>query len=122
LALGPGLRAARINLPIALFYANKNQDAEAAAAAARDAYPDAPQPLYLLGLIARSANRLDAAADAFLRVLQLDPDDVGAKTNLAMVYVQQSKYREAIALCESALTLEPYNATAAYNLGLAQTR
>ena len=122
LALGPGLRAARINLPIALFYANKNQDAEAAAAAARDAYPDAPQPLYLLGLIARSANRLDAAADAFLRVLQLDPDDAGAKTNLAMVYVQQSKYREAIALCESALTLEPYNATAAYNLGLAQTR
>ena len=122
LAFDSSSRLATLNLPIALFYANRHQDADVAAAAARDAYSDAPQAPYVLGLVARAGNRLDVAADAFLRVLQIDPNDVGAKVTLAMVYVQQQKYGEAATLCESALAIEPYNATAAYNLGLALTR
>ena len=123
LALDSSLRLAKINLPIALFYANKNKDAESAAGRrARTRTPMRRKRSISSGLIARSGNRLDAAADAFLRVLQLDADDVGAKVNLALVYVQQRKYREAATLCESALALEPYNATAEYNLGLALTR
>ena len=122
LTLDPSLRLAKLNLPIALFYARRNPDAAAAARAARDAYADAPQPFYLLGLIARSENRPDEAVAAFDRVLQLDADDVGAKVNLALLYVEQRRYREAVALCESALAIEPYNATAEYNLGLSLTR
>src|SRR5262249_11969782 len=56
------------------------------------------------------------------QVLQLDPDDVGAKVYLALVYARQERHRESIQLLESALALEPYNATAAYNLGIALTR
>ena len=58
----------------------------------------------------------------FRRVLALDSDDVGAKVNLALAYVQQRQYAQAAELCASALALEPYNATAAYNLAVALTR
>ena len=122
LQLDPTLRLAHINLPIALFYAGRTQDAARDAAAARARFSDAPQPPYLIGLIDRAENRLDAAAEAFRRVLAIDPDDIGAKVNLALVYMQQQRYREVVTLCDDALADEPYNATAAYNLGLALSR
>jgi Tfp pilus assembly protein PilF len=122
IAQDPMLRLPRINLPIALFYAGKTDEAGREAETARKAYPDAPQPTYVLGLIARSANQPDAAIAAFTRVLQLDPADVGSLVNLALVYVQQRRYADAADVCRRALAIEPYNATAAYNLGLALTR
>lgn len=122
LALDPQLQLGRINLPIALFYASGTDEALREAAAARQMYPDAPHPPYLIGLLARLRNDVAQAAEAFERVLQLDPDDVGAKVQLAQVYIQERRYAEAAKLCESALAVEPYNATAAYNLGLALIR
>ena len=122
LALDPQLRLGRLNLPIALFYAGGIDEALREATAARQTYPDAPHPPYLIGLLARLRNDVAQATDAFERVLQLDPDDVGAKVQLAQVYIQERRYAEAAKLCESALAVEPYNATAAYNLGLALTR
>lgn len=114
--------AAAINLPIAFFYAGRYSDAVTRAEDARMAYPDAPQPPFVQGLSLRAQDKLDAATEAFQRVLELDPDDVGARVNLAVVLVQQRRYDEAIALCDAALLLEPYNATAAYNRALALTR
>ena len=122
LALEPELRLAHINLPIALFYAGQVDEAAVTAAAARERYPDAPHPAYLVGLIARSRNDVDQAMSAIERVLALDPDDVGAKIQLAQLYMQEQRYAEAVELCGSALQVEPYNATAAYNLGMALTR
>ncbi|MBI2188504.1 MAG: VCBS repeat-containing protein [Acidobacteria bacterium] len=122
LTLDPELRLAHINLPIALFYAGAIDDAAREAAAARQRYPDAPQPPYLIGLIARSRNDVQQATEAFERVLQLDAEDVGSKVQLAQVYLQEQRYAEAATRAEEALTVEPYNATAAYNLGLALTR
>ncbi len=122
LTTDPALRLARINLAIGLFYAGQPQDAAREAEEARRDYPEAPQPLYLLGLIARSENRPDTARDAFVRVLTLDPADAGAKLNLAMVHLEQGRFAEAAALCRSVLADEPYNATAAYNLALALNR
>ena len=122
LATGPSLRLARINLAIALFYTGQRQDAVKEAEEARQDYPEAPQPPYLLGLIARTENQSQAAADAFTRVLALDPADVGAKLNLAMVHLEQGQYADVTALCHSVLADEPYNATAAYNLALALNR
>ncbi len=122
LDLDPSLGLARINLPIALFYAGRNEEAAERALAARDSHPDAPQPAYLLGLIARAGNEPDEAVAAFRRVLEIDAEDVGAMVNLALVYVQQRQYVEAVALCEAALAIEPFNATAAYNLAVALTR
>jgi tetratricopeptide (TPR) repeat protein len=122
LALDPKLALARTNLAIALYnvpdLAAAQKEAEAAAAAS----PNAPQPAYVLGLIARQQNQLDAAAAAFQRVLKLDPRDVGANVNLGQLYAQQRKYPEAVAALRLALEEEPYNGTALYNLGTALLR
>ncbi len=122
LSLDPKLALARTNLAIALFnvpdLAAAQKEAEGAAAAS----PDAPQPAYILGLIARQQNRVEDAAAAFQRVLKVDPRDVGASVNLGQLYSQQRKYAEAVALFRTALAEEPYNGTALYNLGTALLR
>jgi tetratricopeptide (TPR) repeat protein len=122
LSLDPKLALARTNLAIALFnipdLAASQKEAEAAAAAS----PAAPQPAYILGLIARQQNRVEDAAAAFLRVLKVDPRDVGASVNLGQLYAQQRKYADAAALFRTALAEEPYNGTALYNLGTSLLR
>ncbi len=122
LALDPKLALARTNLAIALFnvpdLALAQKEAEAAAAL----LPGAPQPAYILGLIARQQNRVEDAVAAFQRVLKVDPRDVGANVNLGQLYAQQRKYVEAGAALRVALEEEPYNGTALYNLGTALLR
>ncbi|HSE31254.1 MAG TPA: FG-GAP-like repeat-containing protein, partial [Pyrinomonadaceae bacterium] len=84
--------------------------------------PDAPQPSYILGLIAKTQSRTEEAVIQFQRVLKIDPNDVGSNINLGQIYSQQRKYPEAIAAFRIALAAEPYNATALYNLGQALVR
>ena len=122
LSLDPRLALARTNLAIALYnvpdLAAAQKEAETAAASS----PDAPQPHYVLGLIARQQNRIEDAAASFQRVLKLDPRDVGANVQLGQLYVQQRKFPEAIAALRTALEEEPYNGTALYNLGTSLLR
>ncbi|MCA1815906.1 MAG: FG-GAP-like repeat-containing protein, partial [Acidobacteria bacterium] len=122
LQLDPKLSLARINLAIALYNlpdaAGAQREAQTAAAAA----PDAPQPPYILGLLAKSQSRTDDAVAAFQRVLKIDPGDVGANVNLGQLYSQGRRYDEAIAAFRAALASEPYNGTALYNLGTALLR
>lgn len=121
LALDPQLKIAQINLAIALF---NLQDIDAALPGAQTAAknsPDSPQPFYILGLIAKNQNRTDDAV-AFKRVLEIDPNDVGANVNLGQIYAQQRKYTEAVTVFRTAITAEPYNATALYNLATALLR
>ncbi|HYG79653.1 MAG TPA: tetratricopeptide repeat protein, partial [Pyrinomonadaceae bacterium] len=122
LQLDPKLNLARINLSIALFNAPDLAGAQREAEKAAAADPNAPQPHYILGLVAKSQNRPDDAAAAFQRVLKIDPRDTGANVNLGQLYVQQKKYPEAIAAFRTAMSVEPYNMTAIYNLGLTLTR
>jgi tetratricopeptide (TPR) repeat protein len=122
LRLHPSLITARVNLAIALFYASDLDGAQREAAAAAQQLSSAPQPQYMLGLIARSQNRIDAAIAAFQSVQQIDAHDVGTLINLGQLYLQQRQYPDAIAAFRAALAEEPYNVTAAYNLGLALTR
>ena len=122
LAIEPGLRLARINLTIALYYL---PDAEGAKQQAERVLKDdgnAPQPHYILGLIERGQNRFDAAIAEFQNVLKVDPDDVGANINLGQIFVQQKRYAEAISAFRKATESEPYNETALYNLGLLLSR
>ena len=88
----------------------------------RSALPDRPQAEYVLGLIARSADRTDDAIEAFTRVRKLDPTDVGAAINLGQLLVQTRRFDEAIKLLRPAVEAEPYNATAAYGLATALVR
>lgn len=122
LQLEPGLTLARINLGIALFNLPDLPGAQKELQAASVADPAAPQPQYVLGLLAKTHNRPEEAIAAFQKVLRVDPNDVGANVNLGQLYAQQRKYVEAIAALRIAVAAEPYNATALYNLGTALLR
>lgn len=122
LKLDPDLAIGRLNLALALFYAGDPEAAlrEARSAAAR--LQQTPQVHYLLGLLARSRNQPDEAIAAFRRVLQHDPADEGTKVQLGQVYLEQKRFADAIVLFREALSAEPHNVTAAYNLAMALIR
>ena len=122
LTIDSKLIIARINLAIALFNAQEIDAALKEAQAAAEIAPARPQSHYILGLIAKNQNRAEDAAASFKRVLEIDPNDVGANVNLGQIYVQQRKYSEAIAAFRLALAAEPYNATAMYTLATALLR
>src|SRR5215208_1544981 len=122
LQLEPTLALARINLVIALFNIPDLPAAQKELQAASVLAPSAPQPHYLLGLLAKTQNRPEEAIASFQKVLRIDANDVGANVNLGQLYAQQRKYTEAIAVLRTGLAAEPYNATALYNLGTALMR
>lgn len=122
LQLDPQLQLARINLSIALFNVPDLPGAQREAEKAIAANPNAPQPHYILGLIAKSQNRADESIAAFQRVLKIDPRDVGANVNIGQLYAGAKNYDAAIKAFRTAIEVDPYNMTALYNLGLALTR
>jgi tetratricopeptide (TPR) repeat protein len=122
LEIKPDLLLARINLAIALYYLPDADTAKREAQKSLTQDAKAPQPHYLLGLLARTQNRFDEAIAEFQNVLKVDPDDVGTNVNLGQIFVQQKTYPEAIAAFRRAIAAEPYNETALYNLGLLLTR
>src|SRR5882724_464925 len=122
LKIDPKLNLAHINLSIALFNVPDLPAAQREAQSAAALAPEAPQPYYILGLIAKLQSKPDEALAAFQRVLKIDPNDVGTNINVGQLYSQQRKYPEAIAAFRLALAAEPYNATALYNLGQALMR
>ncbi len=122
LNLDPQLAQARVNLAIALYNSIEHEAALREATIANEMLPDAPQPFYILGLIARAQNRIDDALKAFKRVLEIDSRDVGANVNVGQIYSQGRQYPEALAAFRLALAAEPYNTTAAYNLATTSLR
>jgi Flp pilus assembly protein TadD len=122
LTFDPNLKIAQINLAIALFNVPDYENALKEAEKARKIAPEAPQPVYILGLIARIQNRNEEAVEAFQRILEIDPRDVGANVNLGQIYMQQRNYEEAVKVLRSAIEAEPYNSTALYNLATALLR
>ena len=94
LQLDPSLVVARINLGIALFNIPDLPAAQKELQAASAAAPSAPQPHYLLGLAAKTQNRPEQAIASLQKVLQIDPNDVGANVNVGQLYSQQKKYPE----------------------------
>src|SRR5688500_876308 len=122
LQLEPKLTLARINLGIALFNLPDLTGAQRELQSVVSIVPDAPQPRYVLALIARTQNRPEDAIAGFRYVLKIDTADVGANVNLGQLYAQQRKYTDAIAVLRTALIAEPYNNTALYNLGTALLR
>ncbi len=117
LQLDPSLSLPRINLAVALFNVPDVDAARVEAEAAAASSPDAPQPQYILGLIAKQQGRAEDALASFGRVLRVDPRDVGTNVQVGQLLSQQRKYEEAAAAFRIALEEEPYNGTALYNLG-----
>jgi len=121
LQIDPKLSLAHINLSIALYNVPDLPGAEREAKTALTFAPNAPQPYYILGLIAKTTKPPEAMA-AFQHVLKIDANDVGANINLGQIYSQQKKYPEAIAAFRVAIGVEPYNGSALYGLGQALLR
>jgi len=122
LAIDPTLAVGRLNLGLALLY---QQDLDGAAREVTEAatrMPNAPEPAYVLGLIARAQNRNDAARGFFEQVRRVDARDVGTSINIAQIALEDRRYDDAIAALRPIVASEPYHITAAYVLGLALTR
>ncbi len=122
LAVDSSLAHAHLGLAIALLYAGQPEAALPEARAAAAALPAAPQPVFVLGLIARAVNDADLADRSFRRVLEMDPYDAASHVNLGQLLIQKRQFSEASAAFRAALAAEPYNATAAYGLATALTR
>ncbi len=122
LALQPSLAIARFNLALGLLYDGKLDEAETEARAAAAAMRGSPAPDFVLGLIAKAQGRGAAAAQAFARAAQADAQDAAAHILLGQMRLQQGDAAGAIASLQTALDLEPYSATAAYNLSIALSR
>ena len=115
------LSLAHINLSIALYNLPDLPGAEREAKVALTFAPNAPQPYYVLGMIAKINKPLEAVT-AFQHVLEIDANDVGANINLGQIYAQQKKFSEAITAFRAAIAVEPYNGSALYGLGQALLR
>src|SRR5689334_19107570 len=103
LQLDPKLAIARINLGIALFNVPDLAGAQREAQRSIAENPNAPQPHYILGLIAKSQNRPEDAIASFQRVLKIDPRDVGANVQLGQLYGGAKSYAEAVKVLRTAL-------------------
>lgn len=77
--------------------------------------PENPWGHYMLGLSARRSGQAGVAREAFRRALELDPDHVKSRLNLARVHLDDQEPEEALALVEGALEIEP-GASDAYRL------
>jgi Tfp pilus assembly protein PilF len=122
LEIDPKLQMARVNLAIAFLYAPDLAGAAREAQTVLQQQADEPHAHYVLGLIARSENRVDDGIAELKRVLDKDARDVGALVNLGQLLMQRREYAEAVALFRRAAEQEPFHVTATYNLAVALTR
>lgn len=122
LSLDPNQKLAQINLGIALYNIPDYEAARPELKRAAEISPESLQVYYIPGLIARTENRTDDAINYFKKILETDPNDVGANVNLGQIYIQQRKYQEAASVLTVAMNAEPYNGTAIYNLATALLR
>jgi tetratricopeptide (TPR) repeat protein len=122
LKIEPQLFIARVNLSIALYYIPDLDQALKESQKAIAQRPHAPQPHYIMALIVRAQGRIEDAIFEFEKVRQIDPSDAATNVNLGQLYAQQKKYKEATTAFRHAITAEPYNETALYNLGILLTR
>jgi Tfp pilus assembly protein PilF len=118
----PSLLLARVNRVIALLYVPDHEAARREAEAALETHPDSLHLNYILGLIARGDGRAEEALPYLGKVLERDPRDLGANITLGQAYLQLRRFDEAVEVFRVAAAAEPYNVSAAYNLGVALNR
>ncbi len=85
-------------------------------------HPDNPFLQFGLGWMARQGGDLPTAESAYRRTLALWPQDARTLNNLANVLVEQGHIGPSIDLYRAAMTADPENAAAPFNLSLVYTR
>lgn len=82
------------------------------------ANPEDPGVLNNLGVALRNADRFDEAAGRFMRALELRPNDVQTRLNLAITYRAMRDYPMAALEYEQVVAADPSRAPAWYDLGV----
>jgi tetratricopeptide (TPR) repeat protein len=98
----PGDAAAWTRLAWAYLQRGATIDAGAALAKSKALAPDAPDAILLEGELALRANRRDTAKAHFERFLAAGGDDVGARTALARIALEERRSEDAVAHFEAA--------------------
>ena len=80
-------------------------------------YPKSFLVWNLLGAANKGLGRVQAAAEAFSKVTELNPTYADGFSNLGVTLKEQGKLEEAIASCKKALSLNPDYAEAYNNMG-----
>ena len=76
-----------------------------------------PAYYFLLGRYLEGEGKIDEAAEALKKAIQLDPSSAEPRAELAGIYARADKAREAVAAAEDALKVDPSNKEANRILG-----
>ncbi|MEE8348456.1 MAG: sulfatase-like hydrolase/transferase [Acidobacteriota bacterium] len=86
---------------------------------AGEAFSDDPLLFFNMGTSYLQLKQWKAAAEAFERVLDIDPSHYRARSNLASLWLQAGRFRAALRASESILVKQPDYEPALFNAGLA---
>jgi len=78
---------------------------------------ESPELLGQLAELYWQAGRGRDAVDNYLKALEIVPDDINLRQNLALTYYLLGDYNDAVQQIETVLAKDPQNATAHYYLG-----
>lgn len=78
--------------------------------------PGHPDALHLLGLIAKQADKPDAAIRLLQKAIANSPNTPSFRANLAMMYEEEGRYADSEAAARGALALDPKNGSALHCL------
>jgi len=114
--LGPPLIAATDTPPLNL------SDSIRAQQRLVDRRPQNPGLVNDLGNLLYLDSRLDEAEDAYRRSLELNPDYISARYNLALLLQKTERYRRAAKEFKRVIRLDPQHSWSHYQLGVLQAR
>ena len=80
-------------------------------------YPNHPDSLHLLGLIAQQVGRADMAITLISNAIENNPQNPVYYNNLGNVHMDLGRLKQAVSCYQKALQLEPMYAEASFNLG-----
>ena len=113
----PGPPQEEINQLITLYNQNQLTAAVRLATPLTEQYPEAFILWNILGAANKGLGKTLEAAQAFKRVIALNPNYADGFNNLGTVLKDQGKLQDAVEAFKKAISLKPDNADAYYNLG-----
>ena len=115
----------RIAIAVATYLhgADRLAEAEAFLREATERIPDDEDLIFQLGAVLERQGNVEGAADAFTKVLALNPDSAGALNYLGYMLVDRGlRLEESLGYIQQAVALDPYNGAYLDSLGWAYFR
>src|SRR5437870_1577009 len=120
LALNPNLPETHLALGYYRYFGERDfTGALAEFQQAEQGLPNSVDVNKAIGLIQRRLGHWDEAIDGFRRAVELDPRNAAVSDELAITYIAVRRFREAVAVADRVLALEPTNTSALRKKALA---